>query len=115
MTQKYYQGDVGTEVRVNTCVDLAGAISMAIRVKKPTSLATWSGVAALETSDEVAARRAVLPTSSSTPMLSVISHIAGASDFSEAGIYKIQSSIVTPAGSWRGNTATFTVSPEWAM
>lgn len=116
VTAKYYQGDVGTEIRLNTWVDLTDATVADILVKKPSgALATWAGDVDTETDAEVAARLLLDPTSSATALDSVISYVVGSGDFDEVGQVRLQASIVTPDGSWRGNTATFSVSPAWAI
>ena len=82
---KYYVGDVGTEIIVDTCSDITTATVVSLRVKKPdATLHTWTG-AVYEVTN--------------------IRYFVVADDFDQIGYYTIQSYVEMPTGTWRGNSA----------
>jgi len=87
---KYYVGDVGTEVIVDTLSDLSTATVHNLAILKPgaTSETVWPGV--------------VVDTTK-------IKYIIQAGDWNIAGIYKLQSVVELPLWQGRGNTITFVV------
>lgn len=87
---KYYVGDVGTEIIVDTLSDLSTAAVHDLAILKPgaTSEVIWTGV--------------VVDTTK-------IKYIIGAGDWDVAGIYKLQSVVDLPSWQGRGNTVTFVV------
>jgi len=86
---KYYVGDVGTLVLVDTLTDLTSATSVALQVKKPGgTIVTWTG---------------------SVFQTTKIKYVTLVTDFSVAGTYYLQAKVTLPSGIWLGNTATFTV------
>lgn len=86
---KVYVGDVGTVLLVDTCVDITLATSAKLKVRKPDgTLVEWAG--------------AVYDTTK-------IRYATVTNDLDQAGSYRIQSYVVMPSGTWRGNTATLVV------
>jgi hypothetical protein len=89
---KYYVGDIGTRLLVSTGNVLTTATTTNLLVQKPSgAIDTWIGM--------------VNP-SDNTQILYTIQ----TGDFDEIGRYRLQAYVVFVAGSWRGNTAYFTVS-----
>jgi hypothetical protein len=88
---KYYVGDIGTEILVDTCSDLTGATSVSIVVEKPNGdIETWSG------------------TVSDTRY---ISYIVMNGDFDQSGEYWFQARVVFPSWSGSGNMGKFYIRP----
>lgn len=88
---KYYVGDVGTEIIVDTCSDISTATLARLIVEKPDgTIENWDG-AVFETTK--------------------IRYVVSVGDFDQAGKYNLQAYVEMPGGQWRGNTVTFTVSP----
>jgi hypothetical protein len=88
---KYYIGDIGTEIIVDTCVDLveAGAIVTNLIVEKPDrTVEIWAG--------------SIYGTTS-------IKYVVQVGDFDQAGPYRIQAYVEMSGWTGRGNTATFQV------
>jgi hypothetical protein len=107
-TKKYYVGDIGTEVRVDTWVDLTDATVTNLLILKPNATeVTWAGTADDETAEELARREGTVA------LTSVITYVTQAGDFNVRGLYLVQAWIVTPDGQWRGDVASFEVSPPW--
>ena len=94
---KIYQGDVGTVVEAAVCdengdaVDLSGATTTDIKVKKPDgTTTTWTGAVNGSISNQ-------------------IDYTTVSGDLDQAGRYKVQAYVVTPLWSGLGETAKFTV------
>lgn len=88
-TQKYYVGDTGTLVLVDTLTDLSAATSVKLVVKKPGgTIVEWTG---------------------SVYHTTIIKYITLVTDFSVAGTYYLQAKVTLPSGVWLGNTTTFVV------
>ena len=86
---RYYQGDVGTVILVDTCNDITTATKVSLKVKKPDgTLTEWVGTVSGTT---------------------VIRYVVQVDDFSQVGYYRVQSYVEMPGGIWRGDTATFRV------
>lgn len=84
-----YVGDVGTEIEVDCGVDISGATSTKISVRKPDgSEVEWSA------------------TPKGTTKLSKICAIG---DLDQVGVYLIQAVVATPSWNGRGQTAQFSV------
>ena len=89
---KYYVGDIGTKLVVSTGNNLTSATTRDLLIQKPSgTIETWAG-----TQDPLDNTRIV--------------YTIQAGDFDEIGRYKLQAYVVFASGSWRGNTAYFTVS-----
>jgi hypothetical protein len=89
---KYYVGDIGTRLIVSTGNNLTTATTWDLLVQKPSgAIDTWVG--AIDGGDN-------------TRIVYTIQN----GDFDELGRYKLQAYVVFASGSWRGNTAYFTVS-----
>lgn len=87
---KYYVGDTGTEVCVDTGSDITTSTSVKLHVLKPeSSTAVWWTGAVYDTTK--------------------IRYYTLAEDFSIAGIYKLQAFVTTASGSWTGDTVQFRV------
>mgnify|MGYP001250098987 CR=1 FL=1 len=81
-------GDTGTIIRVDTLMDLVGATTIELLVTKPDGESvTWPGEA------------------NGTE----ITYKTTTNDLDMAKSYIVRSHVVTPAGEWTGNPATFTV------
>lgn len=88
---KYYVGDIGTEIIVNTCIDLvdAGATVTNLIVEKPDgTVETWVG---------------------SIYEITYIKYDVQDGDFDQYGTYHLQAYIEMPGWSGRGTTASFQV------
>jgi len=86
---KYYVGDVGTEIIVDTCSDITTATVTDLLVEKPDgTLVTWSGDV-YETTK--------------------IKYVVQAGDFDQAGEYILQAYVEMPGWQGRGNSTSFRV------
>lgn len=89
-TNKYYVGDVGTLVIVDTLVDITAATVLRLIVQKPDgAVVVWDGVLRGTTS---------------------IAYTIGAGDFNAKGMYQLQAYVETAEGHRRGDVARFDVS-----
>jgi len=86
---KVYVGDVGTEIVLDCGSDISDATVMEIEVSKPSG-ATETWTAALEGTN-------------------YLKYVVQAGDLDEAGTWKLQASIVTPAWTGLGETAKLKV------
>lgn len=88
---KYYVGDIGTEIIVDTCSPISGATKAALLVMKPGSSAAveWVGTVFEDTK---------------------IRYIVTADDFNIAGEYRMQAYVEMPGWTGRGDTVRFKVS-----
>jgi hypothetical protein len=86
---KFFVGDIGTEIIVDTTVDLSAATVLSLKVIKPgTAEITWPGTL-YETTK--------------------IRYVIQSGDFNVAGGYLLQAYVEMPGWSGRGNVATFEV------
>lgn len=91
--RKYYIGDVGTEILVDTLNDISTATVRALLVKKPDgSRHEWFGTLSGTTK---------------------VRYLTVSGDFDQSGIYYLQSYVVLPGGSWKGRTGSFLVRKEF--
>lgn len=92
---KYYVGDVGTEVLVDTLSDISTATSVKLAVMKPNEQkeVLWTGVVSDTTK---------------------IQYYTQNGDFDVPGRYLLQAVVVTPTWSGRGETTRFTVYAKFA-
>jgi hypothetical protein len=87
---KYYVGDIGTEVIVDTCSNISSATTANLKVEKPDgTLVTWVGVVYQTTK---------------------IRYVILDGDFDQAGKYLMQAYVEIGSWSGHGDTVTFTVS-----
>ena len=84
MANKYYVGDIGTEIVLDTKVDLTGGTDAKIKVKKPDGSAVEWDASIKDTTG--------------------LSHVAAADELDQAGTYLLQASITL--GSWKGRGET---------
>lgn len=95
MTQssKYYVGDIGTEILVDTGSDISTATSVSLKVQKPSGKeAVWVGT--------------VYDTD-------YIRYVVKTGDFNEVGTYRVQAYVTLPSWSGLGDTAVFTISARF--
>lgn len=86
---KYYVGDVGTEIIVDTCSDITTATVTDLLVEKPDGTShVWSG-SAYDTTK--------------------IRYVVQAGDFDQDGEYYLQAYVEMPGWSGRGVTTSFRV------
>lgn len=86
---KYYVGDVGTQILVDTCSDITTATLVRLDVTKPDGTEVqWVG-----------------SVSDTTKILYIVS----AGDFDQAGEYRLQSYVEIPGWQGHGDTITFRV------
>jgi len=89
MADKIYSGDIGTLFRINCGVDISDATVTEIRIQKPDkTTVTWA--ATLDGTNYIV-------------------HTTVLADLQDVGTYKGQAYVVTPAGTWRGETFSFKV------
>lgn len=93
MANRCYVADVGTVITLETGTNLTtlGATSVVIKVQKPSSA----------TSDWAASIVSATPTQ--------ITHTTVTGDLDEAGMYYLQAYIVSPTGTWRGDSTPLEV------
>ena len=90
---KYYVGDVGTEIIVDTCSDITSATKAALLVRKPDNTEhEWLGAVFEDTK---------------------IRYLVQVGDFDQAGRYRVQAYIEMPGWSGRGDSTYFKVSPSF--
>jgi hypothetical protein len=90
---KYYVGDVGTEIIVDTCSDITTAVTVSLKVKKPDGTEhTWVGSVYEDTK---------------------IRYIVQVGDFDQQGKYRVQAYVEMPGWQGRGDTTYFKVSPSF--
>lgn len=86
---KYYVGDVGTEILVDTGSDISSASTLELRVKKPDGTTdTWTGT--LDGTDS-------------------ISYTTVSGDFDQSGEWTLQAYVVLPSWTGRGESVAFTL------
>ena len=87
---KYYVGDVGTELIVDTCTDITAATVARLLVEKPDGMEfAWDG-AVYETTK--------------------VRYVVQSGDFDQVGEYQLQVYLEMPGWSGKGNATTFRVS-----
>jgi hypothetical protein len=90
LPSRYYVGDIGTIVVVDTCNDITAATVTNLIVQKPDqTIVTWAGAVFEDTK---------------------IRYIIQSGDFDQVGEYRLQSYVESPGWRGRGDTATFRVS-----
>jgi hypothetical protein len=93
MANKIYKDDIGTEIILDTGVDITSATTHDIKYKKPDgTLGSWTGTIKDTTK---------------------VSYTIIASDLDQSGEYEVQAYIVM-TGTWRGETVAFTVYDDFA-
>lgn len=86
---KHYIGEIGTDIILDTTVDLTGASLVAIKVTKPDgTTATWSGTVDSTTK---------------------VKHTLASGDFSASGKYKMQAYVESGSNKWYGETVEIVV------
>jgi len=91
---KFYVGDIGVRIEVDTCSDITTATLVVLRVEKPDGTThDWVGT--------------VYDTTK-------ILYIVGPGDFDQEGRYRLQPYIEMPSWQGQGNTATFKVHSVFA-
>jgi len=89
MTNKYYVGDVGTEIFVDCCLNITGATNTKLMIKKPDDTQVeWT--ATIDGTNH-------------------LKYTVVAGDFNIAGTYLLQASLTIGGWSGLGETAQFTV------
>lgn len=92
-TDKYYVGDCGTAIIVDTGTDISTATETKLSIKKPDgSSVLWVGI--------------VYNTN-------YVKYITTEGDFNIPGVYFLQSYVKMPSGCWYGNTVRFVVSARF--
>jgi len=91
---KYYVGDIGTEIIVDTCSDLTAATKTELIVEKPDgTIENWDGTVF---------------------ELTKIRHVVVAGDFDQSGEYTLQAYVEMPGWKGKGNATNFRVSSAFA-
>lgn len=91
---KYYVGDIGTEIIVDTCSDITAATAVKLIVEKPDgTIEDWDG-SVYETTK--------------------IRHVVVSGDFDQSGEYTLQAHVTMPGWTGRGNATTFRISSAFA-
>ena len=91
---KYYVGDIGTEIIVDTCSDITASTVAKLLVEKPDgTLVEWDG--------------SVYDTTK-------IKYVIKDGDFDQVGEYTVQSYVEIAGWKGRGNTTTFKVTNAFA-
>jgi hypothetical protein len=91
MADTFYQGDVGLKIELDCGQDISSSTDRAIQVRKPDGTTT-SWAASLDGTDTLA-------------------YATASGDLSQAGTYKLQSSMSLGDWTGRGKTATLVVLP----
>ena len=92
---KYYVGDVGTEVLVDTGSPIDTATTMQLFVKKPSGQeVTWT---------------ATLGPVNAQGEYTTLKYIIKAGDWDESGFYTLQAYVVLPAWTGRGDSVKFKI------
>jgi len=90
---KYYIGDIGTEILVNTGIVLSEATSLRLEIRKPSGKEVeWTGV---------------LGPRNTVGEYTSIKYVVLTGDWDEGGWWSLQSYVVFASGSWRGATVQF--------
>lgn len=90
-SNKYYVGDVGTEIIVDTCSDISTASKVSLVVMKPNATASVEWIGSIYEGTK-------------------IRYVVDADDFNVAGEYRMQAYVEMPGWKGRGNTVRFKVS-----
>lgn len=84
MSIKHYVGEIGTDVILDTTVDISTATLVAIKVNKPDGTAvTWTGTVTSTTK---------------------VKHTLASGDFSLSGKYQMQAYVESGSAKWWGET-----------
>lgn len=95
---KYYVGDIGTIIDVNTCTLVSGATIARLIVQKPDSISfDWDGTS-IDITNIVSGN-----------LETHIQYTVTAGDFDQVGQYMVVAYIVTPTWSGHGTMASFAV------
>ena len=90
MADKYFVGDVGTDVIVNCGVDISGSSNRKLLVKKPSGTEVeW--------------------TPANVYQSNYLRYTIGSADFNEAGTYQLQSFLTLSSWTGRGELAEFRI------
>lgn len=92
-TDKYYVGDIGTAIIVDTGTDISTAIETKLSVKKSDGSSVWWVGSIYNTN--------------------YIKYLTVEGDFSVPGVYMLQSYVKLASGCWFGNTVRFVVSARF--
>jgi predicted hydrolase (HD superfamily) len=96
---KYYVGDVGTEVLVDTGSDISTATVMRMYVKKPSGKEeTWT---------------AIIGPPNAIGVLTKMKYIVKQGDWDEAGWWTLQAYVELPGWKGRGDSVKFKLEPEF--
>jgi hypothetical protein len=96
---KYYVGDIGTEILVDTTIDISLASSLILKVRKPSGrLVEWTGL---------------LGPANALGEYTTIRYVVVADDWDEGGIWKLQAYVVTALWRGRGETVTFKLEEDF--
>lgn len=94
VVSKYYVGDVGTEIIVDTCENITTATLVKLMVQKPDGTNhEWIG--------------AVYDTTK-------IRYVVQAGNFDQAGTYLVQAYVQMPGWAGRGNNTSFKIYPVFS-
>lgn len=99
MAKKYYVGDIGTEILVDTTIDVSLATSLVLKVRKPSGrLVSWTGH---------------LGPANAIGEYTRIRYVVESGDWDEGGIWKLQAYVVSPDWTGRGETVTFKLEEDF--
>lgn len=88
-TIKPYVGDVGTEIKLNVGVSLAGATAQSIEAKRPDgTTVSWPGTVVESTK---------------------VRFTSQAGTFNMPGVWKLQARVTLPTGTWAGEVVKLNV------
>ena len=92
--EKVYVGNVGTNIDLDTEVDITSSTSLKILALKPdgTTEVSWTA---------------------SRDGTSVVRYTTQAGDLDVEGTWRLQAEVTTASGKWLGNTVTLRVYPEF--
>lgn len=92
---KHYVGEIGTEVYLDTGLDLTNAINVAVKYRKPDAVTngTWTG--------EVYSSYSALAQSTGTYY---VKKTVASGDFDTSGNWKMQAFVAMTTGTWYGET-----------
>lgn len=90
---KVYVGDVGTEIRLNTGISLAGATTLEVRARNPLAEEfVWTAEAFEGTS---------------------VRYFTQAGDLNQPGTWFLQARVVNPDGAWLGESSKVRIYPPF--
>lgn len=89
MTDKHYVGEIGTEILLDTKVDIIAATATKVKCKKPDgTIVEWAATIKETT---------------------ILSYTTAAGDLDQAGMYRVQASLTLGSWSGSGETASFKI------